>query len=158
MFFSELCLLKLCGFLQIVFRTYWVYQRWVIHNILVSDFLKIVLSVPELRVESSVGSPLLSVEVDETSHVGAYGVGISNEILKPERVMPVEELGSSSCQLHAKYKPQILFLKGECSLHYPFQKWPFAPTSRQSASSCCPLCCNGCCLYMSICFCELVYF
>lgn len=51
------------------------------------------------------------MEVDETSHVEAYGVGISNEILKLERVMSVEELGSSSWPLHAKYKPQILFLK-----------------------------------------------
>ena len=89
---------------------------------------------------------------------GAYGVGISNAILKPKRVMPAEELGSSSCLLCGKRKLQIPLLKRECLLHYPFQKWLFALTFRQFASSCCPLCCNGCCLYICICLCELVYF
>lgn len=45
---------------------------------------------------------------------GAYGVGISNEILKPKRVMPAEELGFSSCLLCGRCKLQIVFLKSVC--------------------------------------------
>lgn len=89
---------------------------------------------------------------------GTYCVGISHEILKAKRVVPAEELDSSSCLLCGKDKLQILFLKRGCSLICPSQKWLFAPTFRQFASSCCPLCCNGCCLYICIRFCELVYF
>lgn len=41
-------------------------------------------------------------------------MGISNEILKPKRVMPAEEPDSSSCLLCGKYKLQTLFLKSVC--------------------------------------------
>jgi len=34
------------------------------------QLLKTVLPVPERHVQSSIGSPLLSMEVDELSHVG----------------------------------------------------------------------------------------
>lgn len=56
---------------------------------------------------------------------GAYGMGISNWFLKPRRVMPAEELCSSSYLLCGKYELQIMFLKRECLLHYPSQKWLF---------------------------------
>lgn len=58
---------------------------------------------------------------------GPYCVGISHEILKAKRVVPAEELDSSSCLLCGKDKLQILFLKRGCLLICPSQKWLFAP-------------------------------
>lgn len=99
-----------------------VYQRWVTNFISVSEFKDWPVFARTMCPKQHWFTTSFSGG-GWTESCGAYGVGISNEFLKPWRVMAAEELRSSSCLLWRKYELQIMFLDRECLLHCPFQKW-----------------------------------